>query len=75
MINALTNTLLADFKPVMLVSVYKSEERNYYLESHDINDKGEVIGVTTMKLSGRGVEGIGFCIPSKTVLEMLNIKF
>ena len=40
-----------------------------------INDRGEVIGVTTMKLSGRGVEGIGFCIPSKTVLEMLNIKF
>ena len=40
-----------------------------------INDKGEVIGVTTMKLSGKGIEGIGFCIPSKTVLEMLNIKF
>ncbi len=40
-----------------------------------INDKGEVIGVTTMKLSGKGVEGIGFCIPSQTVLEMLNIKF
>ncbi len=40
-----------------------------------INDKGEVIGVTTMKLSGRGIEGIGFCIPSKIVMEMLNIKF
>lgn len=40
-----------------------------------INDKGEVIGVTTMKMSGRGIEGIGFCIPSKTVLQRLNIKF
>jgi serine protease Do len=40
-----------------------------------LNEKGEVIGVTTMKISGEGVEGIGFCIPSNVVIEMLNIKF
>ncbi|MFZ7114628.1 MAG: S1C family serine protease [Bacteroidota bacterium] len=40
-----------------------------------INENGEVIGVTTMKLSGKGIEGIGFCIPSNIVLEKLNIKF
>jgi len=40
-----------------------------------INENGEVIGVTTMKLSGKGIEGIGFCIPSKVVLDKLNIKF
>jgi serine protease Do len=40
-----------------------------------INENGEVIGITTMKLSGKGIEGIGFCIPSKVVLDKLNIKF
>ncbi len=39
-----------------------------------LNEKGEVIGITTMKLSGEGVEGIGFCIPSNAAFEMLNIK-
>jgi serine protease Do len=39
-----------------------------------INDKGEMIGITTMKIAAQGVEGIGFCIPSNAVLEMLNIK-
>ena len=28
-----------------------------------------------MKLSGEGIEGIGFCIPSNAALEMLNIKY
>ena len=40
-----------------------------------LNDKGELIGITTMKLSGVGVEGIGFCIPSNAAFEMLNIKY
>ena len=40
-----------------------------------LNDLGELIGITTMKLSGEGVEGIGFCIPSNAVFEMLNIKY
>ena len=39
-----------------------------------INENGELVGITTMKLSGEGVEGIGFCIHSNTVIEMLNIK-
>jgi serine protease Do len=40
-----------------------------------INDQGEVIGITTMKAAGQGVEGMGFCIPSNSAIEMLNIKF
>lgn len=40
-----------------------------------INEQGEIIGIATMKLFGKGVEGIGFCIPSNVVLEMLNIRF
>jgi serine protease Do len=38
-----------------------------------LNDKGQVIGITTMKIIGKGIEGIGFSIPSNIVLEMLNI--
>ena len=34
---------------------------------------GKVIGVTTLKLTGRDVSGIGFAVPITTVLEMLNI--
>jgi serine protease Do len=40
-----------------------------------INDKGEIVGIATMKISGKGIEGIGFCIPANFVIEMLNIKF
>ena len=40
-----------------------------------LNDKGQVIGITTMKIISKGVEGIGFSIPSNVVLEMLNITF
>ena len=39
-----------------------------------INERGEMIGITTMKINAKGVEGIGFCIPSNAALEMLNIK-
>jgi len=39
-----------------------------------INEAGEVIGITSMKIMVRGVEGIGFCIPSNVVLEMLNLE-
>ena len=38
-----------------------------------LNDKGKIIGITTMKMIGKGIEGIGFSIPSNLVLEMLNI--
>jgi serine protease Do len=40
-----------------------------------VNEQGEVIGIATMKMSGSGVEGIGFGIPSNTAVEMLNIRF
>ena len=38
-----------------------------------INDSGQIIGITTMKMIGKGIEGISFSIPSNVVLEMLNI--
>ncbi|MFI5219654.1 MAG: S1C family serine protease, partial [Bacteroidia bacterium] len=40
-----------------------------------LNSKGEIIGITTMKAFGKGIEGIGFGIPSNVVTEMMNIKF
>jgi serine protease Do len=40
-----------------------------------VNDKGEIIGITTMKAFGKGIEGIGFCIPAEEVIEMMNLKF
>jgi len=39
-----------------------------------LNSKGEIIGITTMKKIGRGIEGIGFGIPSNVVIEMLNLQ-
>lgn len=36
------------------------------------NIKGEVIGITSSKLIGSGVEGMGFAIPINTVNEMVN---
>jgi serine protease Do len=39
-----------------------------------INEKGEVIGMNTMKATRSGAEGIGFAIPSNQILKMLNIS-
>ena len=36
------------------------------------NIRGEVIGITSSKLVGSGVEGMGFAIPINTVNEMIN---
>ena len=36
------------------------------------NIKGEVIGITSSKLIGSGVEGMGFAIPINSVLEILD---
>ena len=39
-----------------------------------VNSKGEVIGINTLKLSGTGVEGMGFAIPindTKDIYEQL----
>lgn len=35
-----------------------------------INSKGQVIGINTLKLSGSGVEGIGFAIPINSTKEI-----
>ena len=35
-----------------------------------VNSKGEVIGINTLKLSGTGVEGIGFAIPINSTVDI-----
>ena len=35
-----------------------------------VNSKGQVIGVNTLKLSGTGVEGVGFAIPINSTKEL-----
>ncbi len=35
-----------------------------------VNSEGKVIGINTLKLSGNGVEGIGFAIPISSTLEI-----
>ena len=37
-----------------------------------VNSKGEVIGINTLKLSGDGVEGIGFAIPISSTGDVIN---
>lgn len=39
-----------------------------------INDRGQVIGITNMKIisAASGVEGIGFAIPTDTVVQVVN---
>lgn len=37
-----------------------------------VNAKGEVIGINTLKLSGTGVEGIGFAIPISSTTSIVN---
>ena len=37
-----------------------------------VNSKGEVIGINTLKLSGTGVEGIGFAIPINSTLDIID---
>jgi S1-C subfamily serine protease len=34
-----------------------------------------VVGVATMKISGKGLEGLGFGVPISVALEMLNVSF
>lgn len=40
-----------------------------------IDETGRVVGVATMKLSGKGLEGLGFGVPISAAIEMLNIQF
>ena len=37
-----------------------------------INSDGKVIGINTLKLSGTGVEGIGFAIPINSATDIIN---
>lgn len=37
-----------------------------------VNSKGEVIGINTLKLSGTGIEGIGFAIPINSTTDVVN---
>lgn len=37
-----------------------------------VNSKGEVIGINTLKLSGTGVEGIGFAIPISSTTDVVS---
>ena len=39
-----------------------------------IDEEGKVVGITTMKISGKGLEGLGFGVPISVALEMLNIR-
>ena len=37
-----------------------------------VNSRGEVIGINTLKLSGTGIEGMGFAIPMNSTTEIIN---
>lgn len=37
-----------------------------------VNSNGEVIGINTLKLSGTGVEGMGFAIPINTTTDVID---
>lgn len=37
-----------------------------------VNSKGEIIGINTLKLSGSGIEGIGFAIPINSTTKVIS---
>ncbi len=37
-----------------------------------VNSQGQVIGINALKLSGTGVEGLGFAIPINDVIDVIN---
>ncbi len=40
-----------------------------------VNDKGQAVGMVSMKLVGRGVEGIGFALSSRDIMTQLHIRY
>lgn len=40
-----------------------------------LNQQGEIIGVIQKKIIGTGVEGIGFAIPAKRIIEIFGLTF
>ena len=39
-----------------------------------LNSQGEVIGIVQSKLVGKGIEGLGFAVPTERVMELLKIR-
>ena len=39
-----------------------------------LDENGHVVGIATLKISGKGLEGLGFGVPISEVLEMLNLN-
>jgi len=37
-----------------------------------VNSKGQVIGITTLKLAGEGIEGVSFAIPINNTIDIYN---
>jgi len=37
-----------------------------------VNSKGQVVGINTLKLSGSGIEGVGFAIPINDTIDVYN---
>jgi serine protease Do len=40
-----------------------------------VSESGYLMGISTMKAKGRGIEGLGFCIPSATIHQALQFKY
>lgn len=38
-----------------------------------VDEQGDVVGISTLKISGKGLEGLGFAIPISTAFEQLNL--
>ena len=56
---------------------YKAIQTNAAINSGNsggalVNTKGQVIGINTLKVSGEGVEGVGFSIPINSTKDIIN---
>ena len=52
----------------LFISIYFNHKYIYDMNHSD----GKVIGINTLKLSGSGVEGIGFAIPINSTLDVIS---